>query len=260
MNTERRQQLIDKYGIGRPPVDPADNPIVRAMLDAERITDRAHRRDNAELFSPAWCPAMAERANAAMRELRTRLGLPYGDPDRVRLDNEYDGVDCDELPADAIVVWGVGAGVAQIARAVAPFPCAVRRVDRFAWAIQFAQEMDDYWRYGGDTNRRYLTDYELRCNVNIAKDCTAPLSPDVDDYAGGTTRLMPLRRGQFILLFRCCLECERLAGQLADTNYQIAVIEAHERLAEKLDPAWARTAPWWMQWLAAVRRWPRLLL
>lgn len=256
MNSERRQHLIDKYGINHPPSDPADNPLVRAMLDAERITARAHGRDNTALFDAAWCPAMWERANAAMRELRTRMGLPYDDPDRVRLDNHYAGgtpggvlSDGDgELPADAVVVWGVGAGVAHYARAAAPFPCSVRRVDRFTWAVQFAQEMDDRWRHGGDDNPRYLGDYELRCNVNIANDCTAPLSPDVDDFGGGTTRLMPLRRGQFILLFRCCRECERVAGQLADTNYQIAVIEAHERLADTPGPVPRRRAPWWARW------------
>ncbi|PQM52507.1 hypothetical protein C5U48_09390 [Mycolicibacter virginiensis] len=252
IDPKRPQRLIDKYGIDRPP-NP-DNPIVAAILDAERITERVHGRDNGALFDPVWCPAMWERANAAMGELRTRLGLPHDDPNRVRLDSDdYADADCAELPADAVVLWGVGAGAAQIARASAPFTCATRRVDRFTWAVQLAQEIDDYWCHGDD-NPRYIADYELRCNVNIANDCTAPLSPDVNDFGGGTTRLMLLRRGQFILLFRCCQECERLAGQLSDTNYQIAVIEAHERLADMPDPAWVRTAPRWMRWRAAIRR------
>lgn len=251
-----RQRLIDKYRLHGPP--DLDDPIVQAMFDAEKICEAAHGRDNTVLFGPSRCPAMWERANDAMRDLRIRIGLPEGDPKHIRLENDYGGgEEVEDLPTDAVVLWDARSNYAQFARAVGPFPSSIPRPERFSWYIQYKQEVDDYWRYGKEGNPRYPADYELRCTVNIASGCTAPLSPDADDFRGGTTRLMVLQRGQFILLFRCCRECEQFAGELSDTNYQIAVMEAHERLADMSDPAWARSAPRWRRWKAAVRRWFR---
>lgn len=66
----------------------------------------------------------------------------------------------------------------------------------------------------------------MRCTVNIADNCTAPVSRDVSDYGGGTTRLIQVHRGQFVLLFRCCTACEERAGVIADNNYKTHVIDA----------------------------------
>jgi len=88
----------------------------------------------------------------------------------------------------------------------------------------FAQ-IDNYYRY--DTKAGvYGADYELKCNVNIAKDCTAY----ADDFGGGTTRQLTERRGQFLLLFRCCRTCEDLAGQLGRPTFRISVMEAQAKL------------------------------
>ena len=142
--------------------------------------------------------------------------------------DRYHGMfDIENPPAEAVFIWSVGSETVLIAcRAVAGLrDRRLRGAEYFSSMLQLVQEIDDYYEY----NSR--ADYELRCTVNISKGCTAPLSPDVGDYQGGTTRLMPLRRGQFLLLFRCCRVCEDLAGHLVDTNFRISVMEARANLA-----------------------------
>ncbi|BCO99309.1 hypothetical protein [Mycobacterium intracellulare] len=210
MDPQRRQYLMDKHGIGLPP-DP-DNPIAAAALAAERIAAGAHGRDNAPLFAPAWSRAMWERAEKATRDLLEGIG-----DGRVRLSDIADSTDLEHLPDDAVAVWRVGAPKADVGRA------GQQHIDWHTWAIQFAQEVDDYWRHTTGITP-YPADYELRCTVNIAPDCTAPLSRDVGDYGGGTTRLMVVHRGRFVLLFRCCTACEALAGHAADRKYKDNVV------------------------------------
>jgi len=216
MDPQRRQWLTDKYGHNNSP-DP-DNSIAAAALAAERIAAGAHGRDNAPLFDPAWSRVMWERAEKAMRDLVEGIG-----DSRIRLNDVADSTDLEYLPDDAVAVWRVGAPKADVGRA------RQQHIDWHTWAIQFAQEVDDYWRYiTGITP--YPADYELRCTVNIAPDCTAPLSRDVSDYGGGTTRLMVVHRGRFVLLFRCCTACEALAGRTADRSYKHNVVEARADL------------------------------
>jgi hypothetical protein len=81
-----------------------DNPTVNAILAAERITARTHGRDNTSLFDPIWSPAMWERANWAMRELRTAMA-----EGRIHYDShDYDQFDADNPPDDAAFIWSVG--------------------------------------------------------------------------------------------------------------------------------------------------------
>ncbi|BCO38059.1 hypothetical protein BMW24_008805 [Mycobacterium heckeshornense] len=217
MDEQRRQRLADKYGHNNPP-DP-NNPIATAALAAEQIAAGVHGRNSAPLFDAAWSPAMWERANTAMNDLSTRIALPNDDPDRIRLSDIADVTELDHLLDDAVVVWRVGATKADVGRA------RQQQIDWFTWALQFAQQVDDYWRYtSADAMREHPADYDLRCTVNIAPDCTAPLSRDVSDYGGGTTRLMVVHRGRHVLLFRCCLACEALAGQTADRKYKDRVV------------------------------------
>ncbi|ORB53672.1 hypothetical protein [Mycobacterium persicum] len=216
-----RDELRAKYGMDNPP-DP-DNPIAKAVLDAERVTAGAHGRDNTPLFDPGWSPAMWERATNAMAELQNGLR-----DKSISLLN-YDAVGLtDDLPDDAMVVWAVGTRRAHLGLPHATNH-ATQRVDWFTSMVQFAQEVDDYWKYGGE-NPCYAADYELRCTINLSDTCTMPLSRDVSDYGGGTTRLMPVRRGRFVLLFRCCRACEALAGKTADVNFKISVLEAQAKL------------------------------
>ncbi|GLB83492.1 hypothetical protein [Mycobacterium kiyosense] len=216
MDDERRAQLAAKYKAMAWPPDP-DNPIAAAALAAERIAAGAHGRDNAPLFDPAWSRVMWERANTATDDLLTRIALPNDDPNRIRLSDIADSTDIEHLPDDAVVVWRVGAPKADVGRA------KQQHIDWHTWAIQIAQEVDDYWCYTTGITP-YPADYELQCTVNMAPDCTAPLSRDVSDYGGGTTRLMVVHRGRFVLLFRCCTACEALAGQTADRKYKDNVV------------------------------------
>ncbi|MGV7698389.1 hypothetical protein PJM27_22350 [Mycobacterium kansasii] len=226
MNDEQRKLMRAKHGMDNPP-DPG-NPIAKAMLDAERITAGAHGRDNAALFDPTWSPAMRERANTAMHEVLIRIALPDDDPNRIRLNDADDLCDLESVPDDALVVWAVGARLAHVGRP----HTRLDRVDWFTSVVQFAQEIDDYRPYtNSDTSiRQHPTDFEMRCTVNIAASCTAPLSRDVSDYRGGTTRLMRVHRGRFVLLFRCCTACEDLAGRIADNNYKTSVIDGRADL------------------------------
>lgn len=209
-------ELRAKYGMDNPP-NP-DDPIAGAALAAERITAGAHGRDNAPLFDPAWCPAMWERAKSAKQELLDGIA-----DNRIRLNDASNLADLEQLPDDAVVVWAVGAGLAHVGRP----HTRLDRVDWFTSVVQLAQEINDYKAYTDDTSiRQHPADYEMRCTVNIADNCTAPVSRDVSDYGGGTTRLIQVHRGQFVLLFRCCTACEERAGVIADNNYKTHVIDA----------------------------------
>ena len=162
--TDRDDKLAAKYGHNKPP-DP-NNATVQAMLDAEAITAGAHGRDNAPLFDPIWSPAMHERARAAVREVQYGLA-----DDSIRLNDANNLADLDQLPDDAVVVWAVGARLAHVGRPHA----RLERVDWFTSIVQLAQEVNDLQPYTNDTSvRQHPADYELRCNVNIAANCTAP--------------------------------------------------------------------------------------
>lgn len=227
MDDTRRATLTAKYGIDRPPMDPAMNTTVTAMLAAEAISAKAHGRDNTALFDPVWSPAMWDRANEAMSELRAGLA-----EDRITFDthDHYDTVDLDNPPAEAVFIWAPGSSSVLIAcRSQSNARTRqIRGPDYFSSMLQFFAMIDDYHSYGSGA------DAELRCTINVAKGCTA----HAEDHGVGTTRLMPVRRGQFLLLFRCCRVCEDVAGLLADTNFQISVLEAQSKLppGARIDP------------------------
>ena len=99
IDSEQRAALTAKYGIDQPPR--LNNPIVNAILDAERITANAHGRDNGPLFDPVWSPDMWARANEAMSTLRNGL-----EDSSIRVDSR--DYDLNEMPDDALAVWAVG--------------------------------------------------------------------------------------------------------------------------------------------------------
>jgi hypothetical protein len=209
------------------PMDPALNTTVQAILNAERIT--AGCADNSALFDPAWSPVMHRVAERVMAGLRS--GLTEG---TVRLRyHDYDGgVDLDDRTTEAVLIHDVGSKYALVCcRANASLDDrTLRGADYYRNMLEYRAEIDDYWQYGDTNNSRYIADYELRCTVNIADDCSAPLSPDVGDFGGGTTRLMPMHLGPYVLLFRCCRGCEAKAGRDAETNFKISVMEAQAKL------------------------------
>ncbi|PQM53121.1 hypothetical protein C5U48_05690 [Mycolicibacter virginiensis] len=114
--------------------------------------------------------------------------------------------------------------------------------DYAASSLEHSTEQLDYYDC---TENGCDRDCDLQCNVRLSDSC------------GGATRLLPVDRGTWVLLLRVCASCEAWAGETASTNYRFAVMAAYERAAAKPDPAWARTAPRWMRWRKAIRRWFR---
>lgn len=238
MDPERRARLLAKFpGISNDrPMDPRANTQVRAIDRADEII-RTVWGDNptAVLVDYKRVPALAERAAEAAADFHRREGeasrareRALGLPPSLRYHAHDGDADFDpDAPAEqgVVKIWRVGSNRADVVR---DRWHDGRNLDRnmspaeeMASTLALDVQVDDYWCYGGDGNPRYWGDYERRCNVNIAHDCTAPLSPDVNDYGGGTTRLLPVNRGTLILLFRCCRACEVEAGKTAtDTPTQ----------------------------------------
>lgn len=195
-----------------------DNPTVNAVLAAERIAEGTHGRDNTSLFDPIWSPAMWKRANDAMAELRTAMAKG-----RIHYDSQdYDQFDANNPPDDAVFIWSVGSNTVLVCcrGGASATDRRLRGPDYFSNMLQFFAEIDDYHRYSS------VTDHELRCTVNVAEHCTA----ETPRFSGGTTRLMCLHRGQFILLWRVCRACEATAGETADDAYITNLLAAQAEL------------------------------
>lgn len=282
LDQERRDYLTAKYGLDRPPMNPALNTTVAAMLDAEQITESGRRHDDDLMFDPVRSNALSRRADAAMTELRLALA-----EDRIKFDShDYDldyEFDLDNPPTDAVFIYRPGSTLILVCcRAGASHDeRKYRGTDYFSDMIGFFGQVDDYHRHGS------YADFELRCTANISEGCSAATAVEADeyaemaaeagvrgaygaeDYAGGTTRLMPVHRGQFLVLFRCCLACEAKAtqdtvdgfilsdlesragmpdgGRIVDSNFTIA--GAHPT------PATSSPHSRWRAWWARVCSW-----
>jgi hypothetical protein len=94
--------------------------------------------------------------------------------------------------------------------------------------LRFFADIDDYHRYDS------AADDELRCTINTAENCTA----QAPVFSGGTTRLMPVHRGQFILLWRVCRACEAQARETAERNFRFNIMAAQAELppGARIDP------------------------
>jgi len=226
IDQNRRDMLTAKYGMNRPPMNPELNTTVAAILDNERIESGAGGGFNGPLFDPVWSPAMHGRADAAMAVLHAALANDELHIDSLGHDLEH-GFDPAQPPSDAVFIWAVGSRhILACCRAGSSHDeRRLRGPDYFASLLQTFAAVDDYHKYTAEVGV-YGADYELKCTINIAKDCTAY----AEDFGGGTTRQMTLRRGQFLLLFRCCRVCEDLVGQFADNNFKISVMEAQAKL------------------------------
>ena len=207
--------LIEKYKIFQPPM--VDNPTVQAILDAERLETGTYGPDNAPLFHPSRSPAMWERANDAMAELRTGMaeGCVHYTSD------DYDDFEIENPPDDAVFIWWVGSRTVLVCcrAGASATDRRLRGPDYFSGMLRFFSEVDDY-------SYKSAVDPDLRCNLGIAEAC------------GGKTRLMPHRRPPFILLWRACLDCEGKARFTAETNFKISVMAAQSALplGARIDP------------------------
>ncbi len=241
---ERRDYLTAKYGLDRPPMNPALNTTVVAMLDAERITESGRRHDDDLMFDPVRSNTLSRRADAAMAELRLALA-----EDRIRFtshDHIDHEMDLDNPPNDAVFVYRPGSTRLLVCcRAGAGYnERRFRGTDYFSDLIGFFAQLDDYYKHGS------YADFELRCTANISEGCTATIAVEADeyaelaseagvkgaysaeDYAGGTTRLMPVHRGQFLILFRCCRACEATAAQDTVDGFILSDLESRAGMPE----------------------------
>ncbi|OAN40342.1 hypothetical protein [Mycolicibacterium iranicum] len=219
-----RAALVAKYGIDQPPR--ADNGTATAILNGERITTGARGADSGPLFDPNLSPAMWDRANTAIRDLRQAMAER-----RVRYDNhDYDQFDIENPPDDAVFIWSVGSRTVLVCcrAGASATDCRLRGPDYFSDMLRFFADIDDYRRYNS------AADDELRCTVNLAENCTA----QAPVFSGGTTRLLPLQRGQFVFLWRVCRACEALARETAEGNFKFGVISAQAQLppGARIDP------------------------
>jgi hypothetical protein len=211
MDPKRRKFLEDKYpAITAPrPMDPRLNQVVQAMLAAEAITARCHGPDNAPVFDPIWSPAMYERADAVAQGLRDAMAMG----DVVKYDVVHEPFTYDRPPRDVVLMNYVGSRNILVARRGDTLETRDHETDYAAGLLQLSQEVHDYYQC------HCKLPCDLNCNVRISKACS------------GVTRLLPIHRGVFVLLFRCCIACESLARRTAEVNYKIGEIEARERVA-----------------------------
>ena len=206
-------------------MSPNANTQVRATDRAEQIIAKTwgeRAGDGGVLFDPARVPALAERADAAAAEYHRRaasgeLRSDAGEGSR----GDYDP----DAPAEQGVVriWRVGSNHIDVVRERwrdAPG----RQFGTVDYAAGMFGHLTEQLDYRDCTDHGCGGDCDLACSVNVTKAC------------GGPTRLLPVDRGTLVLLFRCCRNCESLAGKIAATNHQIAVMEAHERLAGEAHP------------------------
>ena len=218
-----RGELIAKYGMNNPP-DP-NNPTARALLDdGPRIVAQAFswRDDIHQLFDPTRCPEMYAIAGKAHGELRAAMAA--GSVEYVYASNRpYNPDDVDDV---AMLVNFVGD----------PSVIVVRPESADMFAAMYKATWQVSVRRADPT----------KCMVRLAPKCWATTN--------GRCEFWPYLCGQFLLMFAICPACRDRAIAIADDGQKLAVMAAHERLPEQRDPAWARTASWWLRWRAALRR------
>lgn len=205
----------------RPPdnaMNPTANTQVRAILRAEALMEMVWPRATkvaAVLFDPVLVPELAERVAAAEAEFRSRTG-EYGDMHWDTYDTDYNPHVAHEQGVAR--VWAVGTKHCDIVRDRWHDPLNANRVGKPVayFASMHGCQLPDFFdcsRFGCHCGNR-----GRECSVRLAKTC------------GGTTGVMPVCRGTLIMLFRCCQECETLAGKIAANNRKKHVIDARVNL------------------------------
>jgi hypothetical protein len=217
---QRRQQILNKFpAISNARVlDPQASTQVQAVLRAEKIIAKVWgdgARVSDVLFDPARVPAMAQRADAAARDFHRRASELHYDT----ADAEYDRHDT--AGQGVVKIWQVGSNHVHVVRdRWRESPNRKPTTTEYAAAgLGLERSLYEHWKcdeYGDDHEKAC----DLHCKVALAKAC------------GGTTRLLPVDRGTLIILWRCCRNCEELAGKIAEntykTNVKIAELEVRE--------------------------------
>ena len=99
IDPQDREYLKAKYIPDRP-TDPALNPTVNDILDANRIVAQTWRHDGAALFDPKWSPemyALGERWMSDLRAARANGHVEYVAYDSYGHETPYDPDDPHEL-------------------------------------------------------------------------------------------------------------------------------------------------------------------
>lgn len=221
LDPERRETLTAKYGIDRPPMDPAQNAMVQTInrterLEAQAFPSRGTDDYNAYLFDPSRSPRMYAIASGVHRAMK--LGIADGT------------IDCPDSDESALHVYVVGDHRVRTCKPGRP-------ADRLAG---FLRILDAIHAEAGS--------YE--CNVRISEDCQC---------LGGGTTLLPLLYGGVLLVFEICGACHSTARELSTLGCRVGEIAAHERAratvltVQPARPTPLRARTWW----AKVRRWLR---
>ena len=207
--TPEEQRLFDKYGMGWSPMNPALNTTVQVILDSDRLADVSGMPDTTALFDPAWSLAMHARAEQAAGDLRFAIArglVTYEEPGG---DAPYNPDD----PADVAVLANlVGTDTVYVVRHRRHDASLCAPVDYYGGLLQLFDEMHR-------AHYEFCVNPCQKCNVGIAAEC-----------GRGPTVLLPHVRGHLLLVFEVCEVCRALAGKIADTNYQIAVMEARGKV------------------------------
>jgi hypothetical protein len=224
---DRRTMLTAKYGLYRPPMNPALNTTVQAILDAEHVVSRlGFARRLGDWVDPSRSPRLHEIATKAHRDLREAMArgeIEYDD-----FAEEGYSYDPDHPSDAAVLIHFVGTDRVSVCQRQLP-GLLERGADYHAGLLQLYGSVYDGAREGD-------------CSIRLAPDC------------GGPNSMMTWTYGAFLLVFRCCEECNLLARENAEVGYKLGLMEANERLAEIPLPAWARTAPRWARFRAWLRR------
>lgn len=224
-------QLRAKYGMDNPLQ--ADNPVANAALRAPELVGLmmnwyggADGPGINQLFDPDQNPKLHTIATDAHREVLMAVGR--GD---VQMQDDL-GAPVDINDDDnAVFVYFVGAPEVHVVR---PHDFEV-----------FASEM-----YRHNHLPKIKRAPAISCQVRVADVCrmTSPWR---------TVEFWPWLCGRYLLMFPVCPACRDRAIDTAVDGYKFREIAAFEQLAEQPEPAWARTAPWWLRARAALRRWLR---
>ena len=197
MNKARREELIAKYHIDHPPMNPALNTTVQAILKAERI--EANLADdtllNKLLFDPTWCPTLHGKLTAALAELHAAEGQGGRVDYRTFRGETYDPHDPKDTSGTVLLKW--------------PHDCRIfvcrNQPDRMAAMLQST----GLWN---------------TCDVQIADDCTSLCFVDYP------TRPLPISCGRVVLMFEICAACEFTVSDTVFFNMRSGVMEAQAKL------------------------------
>lgn len=187
----RREYLMAKYIAELPAAE--TNSTVESVLDGEYIMARSTRQgvDNSLLFDPTRSPEMYAIADQTMRDLRSARASG------LRYVTPSGGRYNPDRVSDDRVLFVHFVGEKLL------FACCGRDgADSFSDLLYASA-----WLWRKD-----------ECNMRITDDC------------GDCTIFLPLLRGQFLLMFECCMPCVDKAVDMATTAMLVSETAARARV------------------------------